>query len=338
MSALDKRDFVKIICAAGNEDPLVVHNISMLYAAAGADCIDVAANPKIVEAAKKGIEKGLAMAGRNETARQPPMLCVSVGLEGDQHVRKARVTELGKNCIELTRVCPSRAITGGKDGEPVRVITESCIGCGKCEAVKEGAIEFYSPKHDLGAILPECKAAGADMFELHANSGTDEEVLTAWNAINAITPDGFISICLGRGRLSDQQLTERVGKVQAISGKRTMVQADGVPMTGLSDSVNGTLQAVATGDIVLKMKNPPIVILSGGTNDKTAELAGMAGVPINGVSFGSNARRRVYRFITLEGLESKTAELGEAIGFAAGFVGKVKDDLRKAAAPQAATE
>ena len=78
------------------------------------------------------------------------------------------------------------------------------------------------------------------------------------------------------------------------------------------------------------MKNPPFVILSGGTNVKTVQLAKTAGVLINGISFGSYARKIVYKYITTEGLGAREDELKEAVRIASDFVSKVKADLRGA--------
>jgi len=329
--SLKERDFVKIICAAGTEDPKIVRNIALIYTLAGADCIDIAANPSIVKAACEGREAAIKIAEKmGVPVPKPPLFCISFGIEGDQHVRKARVTEIGKNLFSLTKVCPTGAIVGGTNGEPVRVIEPLCIGAGKCALVRQGAIEFYTLKRNLPELLPLCKAEGADMFELHSNAGVDEEIVATWKLMNSINPDGFISMCIGRSYKSNKEVLERIEKIRAISGERTIIQTDGNPMTGESESINSGLQAVAMGDLVRKMKNPPFVILSGGTNMKTVQLAKVAGVLINGISFGSYARKIVYKYITMEGLLAKETELKEAVIIASEFVSKVKADLRNA--------
>ena len=328
---LPERDFVKIICAAGTEDTKIVHNIALVYTLAGADCIDMALNPEVVSSAQSGVEKALAIAKKWGLERSAPILCVSLGMEGDQHVRKARVTDIGRAMSEvdkkrLVASCPTRAIIN--DSQGVRVVENLCIGSGRCALIKSGAIEFYNIKRDLADILPKCKAAGASMFELHANEGPDDEVLAKWTLMNKVLADGYLSMCIGRSFKSNKEIVERIQKIQAISRERTLIQADGNPMTGDSDTINCTLQAVAMGDIVRKMKNPPLVILSGGTNSKTVELARHAGVLINGVSFGSYARKLVYNYIVMDGLESKEAELQNAVQTATAFVDKIRSELR----------
>jgi hypothetical protein len=60
----DRRDYVKIICGAGNEDPTIVHNICLIYSLAGADCFDVSCNPSIVASARRGIEQAFKIEDR----------------------------------------------------------------------------------------------------------------------------------------------------------------------------------------------------------------------------------------------------------------------------------
>jgi hypothetical protein len=85
-----------------------------------------------------------------------------------------------------------------------------------------------------------------------------------------------------------------------IAGDRLIIQADGVPMSGGSDDLNTTLQAVAIADIIQKdliekdknFKNLPI-LLSGGTNSFTGELANSAKIKYGGISMGTHARKIV---------------------------------------------
>jgi Fe-S-cluster-containing hydrogenase component 2 len=326
--SLKDNDFVKIICAAGNQDHIMVHNISLVYTMAGADCIDMNASPVIVEYAKKGVELGLKLSKEAGIERQAPILCVSVGMEGDHHLRKARVTKIGENLTALIASCPVRAIVGGTNGELVRVIESRCIGVGTCDKIKPGAIEFYTPETDLTKILPECISAGATMIELHANTGTVAEVLDKWKLLNTVNPTGYNSLCLGRAYLSNKDVVERIEKIMEISGERTIVQADGNPMTGFSSSMNCTVQAVAMGDIVMKMKNSPLILLSGGTNLNTAELVRLCGVKVNGLSFGSNARAYIQKYLTMENLAERPEDLADAVKKATHFVDSVKKGLR----------
>ena len=77
-------------------------------------------------------------------------------------------------------------------------------------------------------------------------------------------------------------------------------------MSGGADDFNTTLQAIAIADVVQKnlkdkeknYRELPI-LLSGGTNGKTGEMARMCGVPFQGVSIGTHARKIVKAMIAL---------------------------------------
>ena len=71
----------------------------------------------------------------------------------------------------------------------------------------------------------------------------------------------------------------------------TVIQADGNPMSGDKDDFNSTLQAIATAQLFINEKLPAYIIVSGGTNSKSAELARLCNVSINGVAIGSYARK-----------------------------------------------
>jgi hypothetical protein len=114
-------------------------------------------------------------------------------------------------------------------------------------------------------------------------------------------PDGLVSLCLDRHHLSNHDLLERIRRAHAVAGNRLMLQADGVPMGGVAGSGwKATLQAVAMADVIereLKARDSRFrhlpVVLSGGTNRGTGELASRCGVPFAGIAMGSQARRLV---------------------------------------------
>jgi hypothetical protein len=91
-------------------------------------------------------------------------------------------------------------------------------------------------------------------------------------------------------------------------------------MSGGQDDFNTTLQAVGIADVIEKnlkqahkaFANLPI-LLSGGTNGKTAELARLCGVPYQGVSLGTHARKIVKQWTILDGFEEDVQMISEAI-------------------------
>ena len=110
--------------------------------------------------------------------------------------------------------------------------------------------------------------------------------------------DGMLSICTSRAHLSDEKMLSRIKKMLENRKKyTTIIQADGFPMSGSDDDYKTTLQAVATAEIVQNAKLPAYIMLSGGTNSKTAELAKLCGINYNGIAVGTFARKIVSKYI-----------------------------------------
>lgn len=103
----------------------------------------------------------------------------------------------------------------------------------------------------------------------------------------------------------------------------TIIQADGFPMSGGDDNYKSTLQAVATAEIVMNEKLPVYLMLSGGTNGKTTELARMCEISYNGVAIGSYARKIVKRYIQRPDFWTNPNVLNSALEFAKPLVDSV---------------
>ena len=271
----------KLVCGAGNEDATEVEKLVKLYSSAGCKFFDLSAKPEIVDAAKRGLED------------REGYFCVSVGIKGDPHVRKACID--GEKCVgchKCEEICPQKAIRGSKINK-VR-----CLGCGKCEKVcRHDAISYVCENKDLREVLPPLIEKGIDCIELHAMGVCDDEVFEKWGYINEIF-DGLLSICTSRGHLSEENMIERIKSMTACRKPySTIIQADGFPMSGGKDDYKTTLQAVSTAEIVQNAKLPVYIMLSGGTNSKTSELAKMCGINYNGIAIGTFARKIVARYV-----------------------------------------
>ena len=142
-------------------------------------------------------------------------------------------------------------------------------------------------------VLPPILELGIDCLEFHAMGLDEVEIETKWDYINSVY-SGMLSICTSRGKLGDEQMIARIKKMIANRAPyTTIVQADGFPMSGGEDDFKTTLQTVATAEIVQNANLPVYLLLSGGTNSKTAELARMCGINYNGIAIGSFARKIV---------------------------------------------
>lgn len=303
---LDGKCF-KLVCGAGNEDAAEVEKLVALYSAAGCRFFDLSAKPEIVDAAKR------ALSGKEA------YLCVSVGIKGDPHVNKARIDyEKCVGCGKCDEICPQGAIKYHK----VKVIR--CIGCGKCEKVcSKGAISYVHQEVDLREVLPPLIDKGIDCIELHAMNDNDDEITEKWAYINEVF-DGMLSVCTARGKLSDEKMVLRIKEMTAGRAPyTTIIQADGFPMSGSQDDYKTTLQAVATAELVQNEQIPVYIMLSGGTNSKTAELAKLCGIKYHGIAVGTYARKIVKRYIERDDFLTNERVFNEALEIAKSLVDSV---------------
>ena len=109
----------------------------------------------------------------------------------------------------------------------------------------------------------------------------------------------------------------------------TIIQADGIPMSGGKDDYNSTLQAIAMADFFASKELPVYLITSGGTNSKTSELAKICGVNIDGVAIGSYARKIVKDYIEKEDFWTNKDAQNSAIKIAQNLVNITLNSLWK---------
>jgi len=315
----ERRGVFKLVCGAGNEDPDEVKRLAMTYTLAGTVIHDVSANPEIVAAAKQGIDEAYRLAPiLKRIIPVRPFINVSIGIKGDPHVRKAFINE--NKCVHCGN-CLESCLQDAIDGDKWIVKEFRCIGCGNCkESCPHEAIEFRHKRADLEKILPECLEAGCETMELHAVSDDDDAVMKDWLLLNDMVRHNYISVCLDRSLLSNHHLIKRIKDMYAITGKRMIVQADGIPMSGEGDDFNTTLQAVACADIVIKSGIPVVVLISGGTNSKSGHLAKQCGVLAHGVAVGSYARKLVRSFLKKEEFMADLTLIRQAVELAENLV------------------
>jgi len=210
------------------------------------------------------------------------------------------------------------------------VTKDLCIGCGKCSNIcpKDDIISYRHNARELRKLLPLCMEAGAETFELHAAVGEDKVTMEEWALITEINPNNYNSMCLDRLNLGNLNLEHRIAEAKKISKDKIIVQADGYPMSGGENDFNTTLQAVACADVINKKFNMRVdkktaktgpgkakltskrayrpmghktgvyIILSGGTNALSKQLANQAGVRCSGIAIGTYARDIVENFIS----------------------------------------
>ena len=281
---LKKEHCFKLICGAGNEDCESVRKLVYLYALAGCRFFDLSANEMVIETAKEALKSA------NVT---DAYICVSIGIKGDPHSNKAVINyDKCINCGSCESICPQDAIHYAK------VKKSKCIGCSRCAKVcPRQAISYISEIKELDEIMPVILENNVDCIEFHIIGQDKEEILTKWEYLNTHF-NGLLSICISRGKMGDEDLISTINDLVGIRKPyTTIIQADGFPMSGGNDDYKTTLQAVATAEIVQNTNLPVYLMLSGGTNSKTAQLAKMCGINFHAVAVGSFARKIVKKYI-----------------------------------------
>ena len=317
---LNRKQCFKLVCGAGNENAQEVKKLVALYSVAGCNLFDLCAKPEIVKAAKEGLE----YAG----IKKDRYLCVSLGIKGDPHVSKAQINQDGcVHCGACQTVCPQQAIMFKNDCFVVQ--SSLCIGCQRCiQQCPAHSISAVSCAKDIKEVLPELVSLGIDCVELHAIGEDDTEILNKWMEITECF-NGVLSCCLDRSKLGNERIIKRVNKlIEKRSPETTIIQADGAPMSGGKDDYKTTLQAVAHAEIIQNAKLPVYILLSGGTNSKSAELAKSCGVSPHGIAIGSYARQIVKEYIEREDFLNNYDIFDKALDKAKQLVNKVLEDLK----------
>jgi len=306
---LEQKKGFKLVCGAGNEDAAEVEKLVAIYSKAGCSFFDVCAKPEIVEAAKRGIKKSGVCNDR--------YICVSVGISGDPHITKATIDfEKCIKCGNCLSKCPHDAIT-----EEFEVKKERCLGCSICARnCPMQAISMNSQLMDYAEVLPKLIEKGIDCIEFHAISEDENDVDDKWRIINELY-DGMLCISLDRTELGDRKLKERVARL--IANRQpysTIIQADGVAMSGNNDEFGTTLQAVATAQLFQNAKMPVYIMMSGGTNTKSTELAKLCGVTPHCLAVGSYARKIVKDYLLMDNILENKAMFEEAVSVAKSLI------------------
>jgi len=300
----------KLICGAGNEDTESVKRLVFVYASAGCKLFDLSARKEILASAKEGAE--LADAANVQ-------YCVSIGIKGDKHIFKAKIDE--EKCVKCKKchkICPNDAIDllpppyleGMTEGIIPTINDKKCIGCCICaQQCPLGAITMEEKDVNYREILPYMVQNGVEFLELHIMGHDKDDLAKKWQVINECKPK-FASICIDRENFGNREVLARIQEMISVRKPyTTIIQADGVPMSGGSDDYKTTLQAVAMAEIIQNANLPVYIMLSGGTNSKTAELARMCGINFWGIAIGSWARKIVKPYISVEDFwENKEAQ------------------------------
>ena len=339
LNSLKEGHWFKLICGASFQHLPAVRNLTLAYSLAGADCVDVAADPAAIAAAVEALQlaedlgnlaksRGFGFQGR-------PWLMVSFNDGEDPHFRKAEFnpaacpTDCWRPC---EKVCPAEAITFGDVGL-AGVIEDRCYGCGRCLPVcPKELIYARSYVSTPEALAPLVLETGVDAIEIHTQIGREKDFERLWQSVRP---------WVERLKLVAISCTDGAGLIEYLRRLYEIIsplpcaliwQTDGRPMSG-DLGVGATNAAVKLSQKVLAAGLPGYVQLAGGTNHRTVEKLKTAGLLfadgnpktgmggdilhsdfVAGVAYGSYARVLLSPILEkLEKMHENQAELAATL-------------------------
>ncbi|BEV36032.1 LdpA C-terminal domain-containing domain [Synechococcus sp. M16CYN] len=282
--------WVKLICGASNQDLPSITDLCAVYSMVGVHCIDVAANPAVVHAARLGL------AWVEERSGYRPWLMVSLSDGLDVHFRKAWFdpTHCPPECKRpCQHVCPAEAIA-----EWAAVDPQLCYGCGRClPACSYGLIKEQDYSFNLEAVGDLLVTLQPDAVEIHTAPDHDQGFDVLMGSLDKVSLSlQRLAVSCGLERRGMGMVPERIATTLwrrharlRHSGFRPLWQLDGKPMSG--DIGAGTARsAVKLWRAMNSIAPPGPLQLAGGTNHHTLKHLDCQERPA-GIAFGGAARR-----------------------------------------------
>jgi Fe-S-cluster-containing hydrogenase component 2 len=278
LQSLKQGHWFKLICGASFQHLPAVRSLTLAYTLAGADCIDVAADPAVIAAAQAALQVAPHLARDAEERGfgykgNLPFLMVSLNDGEDPHFRKAEfhASECPSDCPRpCEKICPAQAIVFNSiKNDYSGVVSQKCYGCGRCIPIcPYDKIYTNSYMSTPGAIAPTVMSTGIDAVEIHTKVGRLAEFQRLWQAISPwVNQLKLLAISCPDGESMVEYL-QALYEIIAPHPYTLIWQTDGRPMSG--DIGDGTtLAAVKLGQKVLAAKLPGYVQLAGGTNSYT---------------------------------------------------------------------
>lgn len=328
LHSLIEGSWFKLICGASYQNLPAVRNLALAYSLAGADCIDVAADPAVIAAAKKGIivaqklqtQTELSIAHKNHDCQtlslfpdpinsnqdslpenrqiSSPLVMISLNDGEDPHFRKAEfdVTQCPQDCPQpCQQVCPAGAI----EASSVGVITNLCYGCGRCLPIcPEELITTRSHVSSPSAIAFLIESAAIDAVEIHTQVGHYDDFKRVWSFLYPVVHKlKLLAISCTDGQNVVDYLRSLYELIDPLPCP-LIWQTDGRSMSG--DIGKGTTHAtVSFAKKVLQADLPGYIQLAGGTNNHTVEKLKRLQMlqnkeykanSVSGIAYGSYAR------------------------------------------------
>ncbi|MDM7327282.1 MAG: LdpA C-terminal domain-containing domain [Thermosynechococcus sp. Uc] len=325
LAALTAHRWFKLINGASFQDVAQIYNLTLAYTLAGADCIDVAADPAVIHVANDA----LTVAERLGATR--PLLMVSINDGADPHFRKATFDphRCPPGCDRpCERICPAQAIQFNASVQGV--LRNRCYGCGRCLPLCPlDLITTDEQPAVFEDITPSIADGTIQALEIHTQPQRYRAFAELWQRVHPwVRYLQVLAISCPQGEGVIDYLRWINSQIQPLECV-LIWQADGRPMSG--DIGDGATRAtIQFGQAILGANLPGFVQLAGGTNGHTvAKLRAMgllAPQGIAGVAYGSYARKRLAPFhaIADQPWQTVPAVLAAAVAEAATLVSPLK--------------
>ncbi len=345
----------KLICGASFQHLPAVRSLALIYALAGADCIDVSADPAIVAAAQEALTVAEALGQvarkRGYLYQGRPWLMVSLNDGEDPHFRKAEFPAAlcPPACVRpCESLCPAQAIVFNRPSDLFSgVVSDLCYGCGRCLPVCPSQhIVTRAFVSTPATIAPLLLQTGVDAIEIHTQIGRWADFRRLWQAIAPqVEQLKLIAISCSDGEGLVDYLRSLYDLISPLPCA-LIWQTDGRPMSG--DIGDGTTRAaIKLGQKVLAADLPGYVQLAGGTNRHTVPKLNSLGLLrpwppgersahfrfISGIAYGSYARVLLNPILqqleTIEGerlnhIENHPELLWQAVALAHSLTAQIK--------------
>lgn len=358
LQSLQAGHWFKLICGASYQHIPAIRSLAIAYTLAGADCIDVAADPAIIATVQEALAacSTIDLYSKREShgpdsrlltpsQTAQPWLMVSLNDGEDPHFRKAEFSSLAcpSDCPKpCETVCPAKAITFGASYSGV--LDALCYGCGRCLPICPidnitARSYVYAPEQVVSMVMQ----SGVNAIEIHTQIGRIADFKRLWQAIAPyIEQLHLIAISCPDG----DGVVDYLWSLYEVLHPRPQAliwQTDGRPMSG--DIGDGTTRAcVQFGQKILRSGLPGFVQLAGGTNRHTVEKLEELGLlsheashfqsKLAGIAYGSYARSILQPILDqLEARGSSRLEahpdlLQEAVQIARRLVEPLKKSIR----------
>lgn len=275
----------------------------LAYTLAGADCVDVAADPAVIRAARDALSVAThwkdAAQQRGFSTHAAPWLMISLNDGEDPHFRKAFFDPFRcpPDCSRPCEViCPAQAIAFTPSFAGVS--DDQCYGCGRCVPVCPfEQISTRSYVSTPAAIVPLLSSGGVDALEIHTQVGRLADFKRLWATLAPFASHlKLVAISCPDG----EDLLDYLWALYDVLNPLPcplVWQTDGRPMSG-DIGIGTTRAALKLGQKVLMAGLPGYVQLAGGTNHHTVTKLKALGLhsdssstpAIAGVAYGSYAR------------------------------------------------